>query len=102
MKEKIDYSIKDIILYSPFEHRSDRRWPGDESFVKNIEDFIEFCYAEPCFDKKERELRKELELSKQQISSTRVIEMLNTEINRVSKKRLAKERFEKKFGNNIR
>lgn len=92
---QIPYDIKHIILYSPFEHRSDRRWPGDDSFVQNKDEFIKYCYAEPCFDKKEKLLREELMYLQKQITSTRSIERLNEEIKQVSAKRLAKSRFEK-------
>lgn len=92
---QIQYDIKHIILYSPFEHRSDRRWPGDDSFAQNKDEFIKYCYAEPCFDKKEKLLREELTYLQKQITSTRSIERLNEEIKQVSAKRLAKSRFEK-------
>lgn len=89
-----EYDIKHIALFSPFENRSDRQWPGDEPFVKNKYEFIKHCYAEPCFDKIENQLRDELKSNKKQTIKSRIIAELNEKIKLVTAKRIAKTDFE--------
>ena len=88
------YDIKSIALFSPFENRIYRQWPGNESFVKDKDEFIKYCYAEPCFDKIEKQLREELTSNQRQIIKSRIIAELHDKIKLVSAKRIAKTNFE--------
>ncbi len=89
------YSIKDIILYSPFELRSDRRWPHNDPFIYDKQEFINKCYAEPCFDKREKALLNELSTVVNETTSSRLVNNLNDELNEIRKKRKEKNDFEK-------
>ena len=78
--------LKDVILYSPFEKRSDRSL----FFNSDCGEFIEFCYVEPDFGKTTSELNKKMRES----SNVHDRETLHEELSNLRAKETAKKKFE--------
>jgi hypothetical protein len=91
------YKLKEVILYSPFENRRDRSWVQDGVFTPNKSEFVDNCFTDPCFDRKEKQLKKELEAIQEKESNERDIDNVHEKLTVIRNKRISKKNFRGQF-----
>jgi hypothetical protein len=86
----MENQIKEIILSSPFEGKRERIMLNADKFVLTPEEFIEFCYVDPCFDEEISILDEEIKKS----SNYYHRDDLHGDISYVRSRKIAKDKFE--------